>query len=147
LSIQQPFVHTASTVTIGGIVYKVDDVSVAGNNNLLTDIFYNSPTRTDLAMGNQTFTFTHTSPFDKSADLALLDLGATSVTGQIVYTAQGGALTLTIDFPALHAPVAVPTTPSGNSPVRYEGIQWTARTTGTGAGLVKPIKFTLDDTV
>lgn len=146
LSVMQPFVHTASTITIGGVVYKVDDVSIAGNNNLLTDVFYNSQTRTDLAMGNQVFTFTHTSPFDVSADLALLDLAATSVTGQIVYTAQAGALSLTIDFPALHAPVAVPSTPSGNSPVRYEGIQWTARTTGTGAGLVKPIKFTLDDT-
>jgi len=145
LSVQQPFVHTASTVTIDGDVYKVDDVSITGNNNLVTDIFFNSPTRTDLAMGNQTFQFTHTSPFDKSADLALLDLGASSVTGQVVYTAAGGLLTLTIDFPALHAPVPVPITPAGNTPVRYEGIQWTARTTGTGNSVVKPIKFTLDD--
>jgi hypothetical protein len=145
LSIQQPFVHTASTVTIDGDVYKVDDVSISGNNNLLTDIFFNSQTRTDLAMGNQVFQFTHTSPFNVSADLALLDLGASSVSGQVVYTAAGGSLTLTIDFPALHAPVAVPITPAGNTPVRYEGIQWTARTVGTGAGLEKPIKFTLDD--
>lgn len=145
LSVQQPFVHTASTVTIDGTVYKVDDVSITGNNNLATDIFFNSQTRTDLAMGNQTFQFTHTSPFDKTADLDLLDLGASSVVGQVVYTAAGGALTLTIDFPALHAPVPVPITPAGNTPVRYEGIQWTARTTGAGAGLVKPIKFTLDD--
>jgi hypothetical protein len=147
LSVQQPFVHTASTVTIGGVVYKVDDVSIAGNNNLIADLFYNSQTRTDLAMGNQGFTFTHTSPFDTSAHLALLDLGATSVTGQIIYTANAGAVTLTIDFPALHAPVAVPITPAGNTPVRYEGIQWTARTTGAGASVVKPIKFTLDDVI
>lgn len=145
LSVLQPFVHTASTVTIDGDVYKVDDVSITGNNNLLADLFYNSQTRTDLPMGNQMFQFSHTSPFNLTADLALLDLGATSVTGQVVYTAAGGTLTLTVDFPALHAPVAVPVTPSGNSPVRYQGIQWTARTTGAGAGLVKPIKFTLVD--
>lgn len=146
LSVQQPFVHTASTITIDGDVYKVDDISITGNNNLLADLFYNSQTRTDLPMGNQLFQFTHTSPFDKTADLALLDLGATSVAAQIVYTAGGGGLSLTIDFPALHAPVAVPITPAGNSAVRYEGIQWTARTTGAGTELVKPIKFTLDDT-
>jgi hypothetical protein len=145
LSLQQPFVHTLSTITINSVVYQVDDVSITGNNNLLTDIFFNSQTRTDLAMGNQTFQFTHTSPFDKTADLALLDLGATSVAAKVEYTAAGGLLKLTIDFPALHAPVPVPITPAGNSPVRYEGIQWTARTSGTGGSLLKPIKFTLDD--
>lgn len=145
LSVQQPFVHTASTITIDGDVYKVDDTSVTGNNNLVADIFFNSQTRTDLAMGNQVFQFTHTSPFDKTDDLALLDLGAASVAGQVVYTAAGGELRLTINFPALHAPVPVPITPAGNTPVRYQGIQWTARTKGAGAGLEKPISITLDD--
>lgn len=148
LSLLQPFVHTASTLTINGIVYKVDDVQIAGNNNLVTDLNYNSQTRTDLPMGMQEFTLTTTNPFDVSADLAILDLGlaSASVSGSILYTAQGGDLSLLIEFPALHAPVPTPIVAAGNTPVRYEGIQWTARTSGTGGSLVKPIKFTLDDT-
>jgi hypothetical protein len=146
-SVMPPFVHSKSTVTIGGVEYKVDDVSISGSNNLGTDIFYNSQTRTDLSPGNQTFTFTHSSPFDVDADIALLELGATSVTGSVVYTAGAtNNLSLTISFPALHAPVVTPITAAGNTPTRYEGIQWTARTTGTGGSLAKPIQFVLDDT-
>ena len=148
LSVQQPFVHTSSTLVIDGTTYVCDDVSIAGNNNLLTDIFYNKTTRTDLAMGSQGFTFTHTLPFDKAGDLDLLDLGATSVAASIIYTANSGAFSLKFDFPALHAPVPVPVTPAGNSPVRYEGIQWTARTTVDEADeVIKPIKVTLVDAI
>jgi hypothetical protein len=146
-SVMPPFVHSKSTIEIGGVEYKVDDVSITGNNNLGTDIFFNSQTRTDLSPGNQVFTFTHSSPFDTEDDLALLDLGATSVTGSVLYTAGAtNNLSLLIEFPALHAPVVTPITPAGNTPTRYEGITWTARTTGTGSSLVKPIKFTLDAT-
>lgn len=145
LSMIQPFVHSQATVTIDDVEYKVDDVTVNGENNLDGDIFYNSQTRTDLAQGNQVFQFTHTSPFDKAADLAFLDLGATSVSGKVEYIAHGGAIKLTIEFPALHSPVDVPISPAGNTPARYEGIQWTARTVGAGGSLEKPIKITLDD--
>ena len=142
-----PFVHTSSTITIDGRVYAVDDVSIAGNNNLDLELFYNSVTRTDLPPGDQIITFTHTSPFDVAADGGLLDLGATSVAAQVLYTAAGGDLSLTIDFPALHAPVSTPVTPQGNTPVRYNGLQWTARSKGTGGTYEKPVKFTLDDTL
>jgi hypothetical protein len=147
LSLLPPLVHTTCVLTINGNVYKVDDVQVAGSNNLATDIFYNSQTRTDLAMGNQQFTLTTTNPFDVAGDVAIQDLGlaSASVAASLVYTS--GTTSLTIEFPALHAPVVTPITPAGNTAVRYEGIQWTARTSGAGVGLVKPIKFTLDDTV
>lgn len=138
------FVHSRSTITIDGDVYKVDDVQIAGNNNLATDIYYNSQTRTDLAQGNQIFTFTHTSPFDTAGDVSLLDLGAASVSGSVEYVAGAtGEYSLLIEFPALHAPVPTPITPAGNTPVRYEGLQWTARTVLDDTTVLKPIKFTL----
>lgn len=138
------FVHSRSTITIDGDEYDVDDIQIAGNNNLATDIYYNSQTRTDLAPGNMVYTFTHTSPFDTAGDVSLLDLGASSVAASVEYVGgAAGDYSLLFEFPALHAPVATPITPAGNTPVRYEGLQWTARTVGTGSGLEKPIKITL----
>lgn len=146
LSTQQPFVHSSATITINSVTYRADAVQIAGNNNLSTDIFYNSPTRTDLAMGNQAFTLTTTLPYDAAGDLNIQTLGqaATHVSAQIVYTS--GNLSLTIDFPALHAPVPTPISPAGQTATRYEGIQWTARSKVVSGSVVKPIKFTLDDT-
>lgn len=142
----QPFVHSTATVTIGGTTFQVDDVSIGVQNSLMTDLFYNSNRRTDIPQGEQIITFTHSSPFDTTADLALLNYGDSSVTAQVVYTANGGNLSLQFDFVALHAPVPTPITPAGNTPVRYNGITWRARTTGSGAGLTEPFTVTLDAT-
>ena len=146
LSTQQPLVHSSATLTINSVTYKVDAIQLAGNNNLLTDIFYNSPTRTDLSMGNQAFTLTTTLPYDDAGSLNIQTLGqaATHVAAQLVYTS--GGLSLTIDLPALHAPVSTPISPAGNTATRYEGVQWTARSKVVSSAVVKPIKFTLDDT-
>lgn len=146
LSTQQPFVHSGTTLTINSNTYKVDAIQLAGNNNLGTDIFYNSPTRTDLAMGNQAFTLTTTNPYDVAGDLNIQSLGqaAAHVAAQLVYTS--GNLSLTIDIPALHAPVPTVISPAGQTATRYEGIQWTCRSKVVSGSVVKPIKFTLDDT-
>jgi hypothetical protein len=146
----QPFVHAGSTVTIDGTVYNVDDCQIAVNNSLVTDLFYNNTNRIDVPQGEQIITFTHSSPFDTAADLGLLDIGqaADSVAASVRYEAQGGALSLQFDFPALHAPVVTPVTPAGNTPVRYNGIQWRARTVGQVANgdYQEPFTVTLDAT-
>lgn len=146
-STQPPFVHTSSTFTIDGRVIKVDDVQISGNNNLTSDLYYNSVTRTALPAGRGVYTFQATSPFDTDQDVAWLDIGSASVAATVVYTTASGALSLTIDFPALHPVIPTPQTPGGEQPVRFEQIVWTARSKGTGGSLEAPIKFTLDDLV
>ena len=147
-SVLQPFVHTSSTFTFGTDVFKVDDVSISVNNNLKKDRFYNCDTRIDLPPGDQDIQLTCTFPFDSpTRDVALLNLGANSITAQVVYTAMGGALSLTFDFEALHAPIPSPQTPSGENDVQLDGIVWTARYVRDPAtgDLVEPVKITLDD--
>lgn len=147
LSVLQPFVHTQAVLTIDGTVYPVDDVNITGNNNLDTGIFYNSPTRTDIPPGKQTFTFTHSAPFDDTDGAALIALGqsAAAVSASIVYTS--GAFSLTINFPAIQSPVKTPVMPAGNSVVRHQGIQWNARSEWDTVGSVvkPPIEIILDD--
>jgi hypothetical protein len=146
LSLMQPFVHSQSTVTIDAREYKVDDVSFAGNNELNTDLFYNSVTRTDMPTGRMRYTFTHTSPFDVAADVALMERGTLSAAATVVYTS--GTTSMTIEFPALQSPIPSPITPAGtNTPVRLEGIQWEARSKGAGGTFETPLKITLDDTI
>lgn len=139
----QPFVHTSTTMTIDGTEVPLDDVTITGNNNLTTDYAFNSVTRIALPSGRQEFSFTCTAPF---TDMSWFSYGRTSVAAQMVYTA--GAVSLTIDFPAVHPVVNTPQTPSGETPVKHEGVVWTARTVGgVGDADYEPIKFTLDDTV
>jgi len=143
LSVLQPLVHTQAVVTIDGDTFLVDDVSIAGNNNLDAELFYNSPTRTDIPLGMQTFTFAHSSPFDGANDIALLNLAGAAVSASIVYTS--GPYSLTVDFPALQSPVKSPNMPGGGSQtVRHNGIQWDARSLTVANVVSKPIKFTLD---
>jgi hypothetical protein len=146
-STQPPFVHTSSTFTIDGRVVPVDDVQLSGNNNLTTDLFYNSVTRTALPAGRQMFTLTATSPFDTSLDLAWMDIASASVAASIVYTTASGTLSLTINIPAMHPVIPTPQTPAGEQPVRFEQIVWTARSKGTGGSYQAPIRFTIDDIV
>lgn len=146
VSTLSPFVHTSSTLTIGGTEYRVDDVSITGNNNIDGESqFYNSTERGDLPSGMQEYALTFSFPFDTAADVALLANGLGMAEATFVYTAPGG-LSLTIYFPALHPVFVSPNTPAGNAPVRHEGIVWTARSEGTGGSYQSPIKFTLDDT-
>jgi hypothetical protein len=143
----KPFVHSRATVTIDGDTYQVDDVTISVQNSLGTDLFYNSPVRTDLYQGEQIITFTHSSPFDSAADLDLLVQGQsdTSVSATVQYVTGSGASTSTMtwNFVALHAPVPTPITPGGNTPVRYNGITWRARTIGSGGSLQPPFTMTI----
>lgn len=134
-----PLVHTSTTFEVDSREIKVDDISLTGDNGLTLDEYNNSTQRQDLPAGRQRFSFTCTSPF-VAADLAWLNLGTTSVAAQFVYTS--GAYSLTIDMPAIQGVIPTPQSPAGETPVRNEGIVWTARAPATGTA---PIKFTLDD--
>ena len=115
------------------------------NNNLRKERYYNCDTRIGLPPGDQTIQITCTFPFDSpTRDVALLQMGANSISAQVVYTAMAGALTLTFDFPAVHAPIPTPTTPTAENDVVLDGVVWTARSPIIGD---EPVIITLDDTI
>ncbi|MEM1225907.1 MAG: phage tail tube protein [Planctomycetota bacterium] len=143
---EPPLVHTSSTLTLDGVVdVPMDDVSITGTNNLKTDQFYNSVTRTALPSLGQEYSLSCTTPFDTANDLARMALRASSITASIVYSV-GATRSLTIEFPALIATVPTPSVASREAPIRLENIQFQAYSTGSGATLAAPIKFTVDDT-
>lgn len=142
----QPFNHTKATLLLDSNPFDIDNIQLVINNNLTLDEYFNHTERTDLPMNEQAITLAHSSPYKSALDIALQDYGATSIAAQLEYVSAAGDLKLTIDLPALHAPVSTPVTPSGNTSVRNE-ITWTARTIGSGASVTRPIKFTLDDVV
>lgn len=137
LSTQKPWVLRQAVVTIGGNVFRVKDIRIAGNNNLSTDDYFNSAYRVEIPSLFQQYTFSHTSPFDTANDLALLDTAA-NVTGKVVFTS--GSNVLTIDFPSLFARPSEPTV--GQRQRVLNKIDWTAQYDPATVGQT-PIKFTL----
>lgn len=142
LATQQPFVHRQSVVTIDGTAKRVKNSSIAFDNQLMTDEFYNSQYRGDFPQDGQLITFSHESPFDDSSDENLLDL-VTSVSASVVYTS--GALSLTFTFPALRA---IPSEPGigGRGTRVTNSITWEAAVKSSGSPSDAPVLITLDDT-
>ncbi|WP_417744843.1 phage tail tube protein [Rosistilla oblonga] len=149
LSDQQPFVHKDSVFTIGGDTFKLDDFSLNVNNNVNTDLFYNSATPYEMPTGDQVYTLTHTSPFDTSTEEALLDIGEDSAAVVLTYT--NGVYMLKFTFPAMQSPIPTPVVNGKNQPVRHEGITWTARTVTGGPtnsdGKLVPVVIDIVDTI
>jgi hypothetical protein len=138
----QPFVHAGSVLNLAGNEHRIKDISITIDNMLMVDEFYNSRYREDFPQDGQKFTLAHTSPFDLSTDLALLDV-VTSVSAQVTYT--NGNTSIVFDFPALRA---YPTEPAvGNRGSRVTNqITWEAcLATGAGANDT-PVTITVDAT-
>lgn len=142
LSTQQPFVHSQSTLTINSVDYRVSDASVVIDNQLIVDQYFNSRYRTDMPQDGQMIQLTHTSPFDNSDDLELLDLTG-SVSGSLVYTA--GTMSVTFTFPALRL---IPSEPDigGRGQRVTNSYTWEAVLEAGSDDTDCPLTITLDDT-
>jgi len=142
LATQQPFVHAHSTVTVGGIVTRVKDISILIDNQLQVDQYFNSLTRGDFPSDGQTITLTHTSPFDAATDLAMTNLTA-AVAATVVYT--NGALSLTFNFPCLRYIATEPDVGARGSRVVNQ-YTWEACLVAGATATDSPLTITLDDT-
>ena len=98
LSTEQPFVFCNATLTIGGTTFRMKEVTISGDNQLDTEGYFNSCDRVEIPSTFQTFTLSHSVPFDDANALGLLNTSANAV-GQVVFTS--GVYTMTIDFPSL----------------------------------------------
>lgn len=98
LSIVQPFVFCYAVVNVDGTDLRVKDLSISGNNNLDTEGYFNSCDRIEIPSQFQTYTLSHSVPFDGADGLALLET-ATNVSAYVVFTS--GIYTLRFDFPSL----------------------------------------------
>lgn len=144
LGVQQPMVHSTSTLTLNGVATRIKDVQVVIDNQLLTDGFYNSRYRGDNPSDGQLIQLIHTSPWDGVSDQALTNLTG-SVSATLVYTA--GTTSLTFDFPALRAIPAEPEVGGKGSRVTNQ-ITWEAcLATGADPATASPLTITLDDVV
>lgn len=141
----QPLVHTASVMTIDGIVTPIDNLTITGTNNLTTDNFYNNIERYSLPSNRQVYSMSCTTPFDKPTDIALMAKRASSISASIVYAA-GPDMSLTITLPKLIVTVPTPGIPSGDAAIRHEGLQFMGYSDLTALPIVAPIKFKVDDT-
>ena len=144
----QPFVHTSSVITIDGDAIPIDDLNISGNNNLTTDLFYNSVTRTALPAGRQEYQFTCTTPFNNEAGdpyLTWFALEESSIAASMVFMADDDTSRMTITMPKIQGQINTPSTPSGETPVKMEGIVWTARADlSDPANPVPPITITVE---
>lgn len=145
---KQPFVHTSSVINIDGTIIPIDDLNISGNNNLTTDLYYNSVTRTALPAGRQEYQMTCTTPFNDEANdpyLTWFALEEASISASLVFMADDDTSRLTITLPKIQGQINTPSTPSGETPVKMEGIVWTARADLTDPeNIVPPISVKVE---
>ncbi len=101
LSAVQPYVHHQAILTLGGTSYEMDNVEIVIDNQLITDRYFNSQTRTALPEGDRTITVSCDLPFS-STETSLYDMAIAGVAGSVVFTNGGKSLTFT--FANLKAP-------------------------------------------
>lgn len=108
LSTMRPLIHHLGVLTIGGTAYRMDNVSLNVNNNLILDDFWNSQTRVELPQGERLTQLEVDLPFTTTEFAAMYAaVQVTGATGSLVYT-DGAGNSLGFAFPSLHW---VPPTP------------------------------------
>lgn len=143
IATQPPFVHAQSVLTIGANARRIKDVSLVIDNQLQTDNFFNSLTRTAMPSDGQMITLTHTSPFDDATDLSYTNLTG-GVSASLVYT--NGAFSITFTLPNLRFIAPEPEVGARGSRVMNQYTWEASLVAGANMTTAAPLTITLDDT-
>lgn len=102
LSAQQPYTHHQLVATFGGTAYKVNNVELAINNNLVTNRYWNTQTRVSLPEGPRVITLAVDVPFTTD-EASLYNIAVAGLTtNTLVWT--NGSRSLTVTLGVLQAP-------------------------------------------
>ena len=127
LTMLQCYIHHNLVLTIGGVQYPHNNLTISGNNFLMLDRHLNSQSRTDLPAQDRVIQLSADFPNGDEID-ALYNLAVAGLAGSAVWTNGGFSLGLT--FPKLQTP-ANPSPISSRTGEMYRRITFSARRSGS----------------